>query len=206
MWTVLTAAALTWAGTMDPPSAPQDIEQAYDTPRIRASLMTMDGVFPGVRGGVELPLVVGVRDRKLKRKDFRKNGIGEIVVAPTLGTWVEPRNASHVFFGAEAGLRWTKHRGLRIGWHLGANYLHAFNGGATYNATEPGQIRRAPLAGSPGFMPTTAFELGVDWGKRKNHPLSIDFRPGFWAQVPFNDGWLFGLSTELCVTWRLGVR
>lgn len=204
MWTLLALSTLTASGADKAPRSDEaaQIETEYDHPRLHAAVMTMNGVFPGVRLGVELPLVLDVRDRKPKRRDFRKHGIGEIVVRPNAGFWIEPRNANNVFLGGEAGLRWTTHRGFRLGSYLGVNYLHAFNGGMTYNANEPGDVRPAPMAGNPGFLGMATLGLGTDWKKKKQNPFSVDFRAGAWVQAPFNNFILPGVMIELDVGWR----
>ena len=204
MWILLALSTLS-AGAADESSrsdAAAMIETEYDHQRIHAGLVTMNAIFPGVRLGVEFPLLLDVRDRKPKRRDVRKHGIGEIVVRPNAGFWIEPRNANNVFLGGEAGVRWTTHRGFRFGSYLGVNYLHAFNGGMTYNASEPGNVRPAPLGGNPAFLGTAALGLGMDWKKKKQNPLSLDFRAGAWVQAPFNNFILPGVMLELDVGWR----
>lgn len=202
MFLVLSALAFAGPG----PSA-AEVRAQYEAPRVSASYVTQDfEPYSAILGGVELPLALKVSDRARKRKarGANRHAVREVTLAITGGIGNEPRNVTEFLAGGELILRRTSDTGHRFGAHFGAHYLHAFSGGAVYNATNPDNVRRTPLAAFPGIRLSTALEYGLDIKKRRGNPLSIHLLPGFRIQAPMSDSWMLGPTFAVNATWKLG--
>lgn len=183
-----------------------EVRAEYEQPRISASLLTQDfAPYIGVLGGVELPLSLHVSDRtRRKAGKPAKHPVRELTVAVTGGVGTEARNVTELHAGGTLIARRTSDAGHRFGARLGAHYVHAFSGGAVYNATNPDNVRRAPLASLPGVRLSMSFEYGLDIRKRHGNPLSIHLLPGARVQAPMSDGWMIGPTFAINTTWKLG--
>lgn len=188
------------------PSSAELVRARYELPRATTSVFTQDfAPYLGVAGGVELPLTLHVSDRARRKSDKpNRHAVRELTLAVTGGVGSELRNVTEVHAGGTLIARRTSDAGHRFGAHLGLHYLHAFSGGAVYNATDPDNVRRAPLAAFPGVRVSAALEYGLDVFKRRGFPLAVHLLPGVRAQAPMSDGWMLGPTFAMNATWTLG--
>jgi hypothetical protein len=110
----------------------------------------------------------------------------------SVGTYVQQRHHTGLFFEAGINWRYTFSFGYSIELGVGLGYLHTWqHGGKTYTVSDDGVVSEKMVLGSPSFMPSIKLGLlGWDFRKKTNVPLRINIDGIIFGQLPYNNGFM----------------
>jgi len=139
----------------------------------------------GIKIGTEYSLKI-TNKTKIKRnlKEIPKRK--EHFITGNIGSYIHKRNHVGLFINSELGYRKTRNNGFKYEFLIGVGYLHTFLQGDTYTVSDDGTVDKVNLAGQSNLMIPISCGLGYDFNYHYKKPFSINLKPSFFIQYPYN--------------------
>ncbi len=139
--------------------------------------------------GLQLSTEYSLWNRNIKKAQSEYKIIHkrkEFFVIGNIGGYIHKQNHVAVFLNGEIGYRKIFENGLKYELLLGLGYLHTYLQGNTYEVSDDGDVTKVNLAGQSNLMVPVSFGIGYDFNILYDQPFSINIRPGFFVQYPYN--------------------
>jgi hypothetical protein len=159
----------------------------------------MQGPYPGLRIGVELPL----KETNYEQKGTTKTR--ERAAQFSLGMYHHGGFHTNFFLTSDYVFRRLNKRGFITEFKTGLALSRTFLGATAYSVNESGQVSRENGAGNYYFMPSLNFGIGKDFSKTASErPLSIYGNFNATGLLPYN-GFILPLPIfEIGARFKLG--
>ena len=151
---------------------------------IQISYFGENGIHPGLKIGIEYPLVNRKKERerffiKRQEKFGSKVRFRQLFLSGSIGTYFHPNNHLGLFVGTELGTRKIKDKhGNFIEFNLGVGYLRRFYTLDTFSLDANESLQQIGAAGNGSFMISIAPAFGRDLSIKKGKALRWFIKPG----------------------------
>ncbi|MCP4441524.1 MAG: hypothetical protein GY810_21660 [Aureispira sp.] len=152
---------------------------AQNSPSVSLGYWADFGILPGVKVGVEYPILIGTvekeKQRKRKKKEPKIRTIRnkhELLGGFSLG-YTPLLNQHRLFFNLEVGYRITRKHGWFFDAWIGCAYENFVNTGKTFKVDDSGTVSKVPLASRGYVSPNLGIGFGYDFTQRLDFPMTV---------------------------------
>jgi hypothetical protein len=158
-------------------------------------------IYPGIRSGIELPLISADLIISRKSKD-PKLVTRDRFIALNAGWYHHPDFHDNIYFTTEWRMRRTAQGGFFSEFSPGIGYSRTFLGGTTYEVSNNGDVKIKKLAGYNYALVTVGGGVGFNFSEKKEIPVSVYTRLNILMMFPYNSTVYLRPAIEMGVIYR----
>ena len=153
---------------------------------------------PGLMIEFTVPLVSNIKSNP---KHLR-----QLTLKPVIGFYNRKDYHTGVMLWTQVGFKTIRRSGFFWSVNAGPGYLHTFYNAPVYEQQDDGSFSQKKFVGEPNAILGGEIDLGWDFMKKREVPLSFFIGGGFWGEYPSNDQWTRHKFTKLGISYVIAKR